>query len=76
MVEAAESYLAGDMAFMDLYWAIAGASWAVQRYGPDATVAPIIREWSEMSNRCRNEWRTAPNPISEEQSRSWLARQV
>lgn len=76
MVEAAESYLAGDRDFMDLYYVIAEAWHAVRLYGPDRTVAPIIREWSEMSGRCRNEWRMAPNPISEEQFRSWLVRQL
>lgn len=76
MVKAAESYGAGDLAFMDLYYAIAAASMAVREYGPDRTIAPIICQWSEMSERYRNEWRRHPDPISEGQFRSWLARQL
>lgn len=76
MGEAAESYLAGGLALLDLYdWSTA-ASTAVRDYGPDRTIAPIICEWRDTSERCRNEWRRRPDPISEEQFRSWLARQL
>ncbi|HEY8503533.1 MAG TPA: hypothetical protein VIL46_03050 [Gemmataceae bacterium] len=76
MVESANRYLAGEEDFMSLYYAIAEAHIAVQRFGPDAAVAPIIREWRNMSDRCRNEFRLAPDPVTEEEFRDWLREQI
>jgi hypothetical protein len=76
MIDSANRYLAGEEDLMSLCHAIAEAYIAVQRFGPDSTVAPIIREWRNMSDRCRNEFRLAPDPVTEEEFRAWLRQQI
>lgn len=76
MIQSANRYLVGHEEFIDLYYAIAEALVAVQRYGRDSIVGPMILEWRDMSERCRNEFGMAHDPVTEDQFRIWLGNQL
>jgi hypothetical protein len=76
MIETATRYLAGEENFHSVYYAIADAAHAVRMFGGGSVLVPIVDEWRDVADRCRNEFGLATEPISEADFKEWLRRQV
>jgi hypothetical protein len=76
MLSLTERYVADDVDFMELYHAIQMcAHWARERQLGEP-VLQLCREWFSQADRCRNEMGMAKDPLTDDEFKAWLRRQL
>ena len=59
---------------MEFYYACAEVRRDVRGVSLDQRISDLVREWSSLAERCRNEWGECSAPLSEQQIREHISR--
>jgi hypothetical protein len=76
LVEAARSFVAGDLHFSHVCAAAAAFDEAVKIYIVDPRVKQIASEWVGMASRAWPEWGQVPDPVTPEEFKEWVQREL
>jgi len=76
LVSVAHRFVSGGASFMEFYYACAAARRDVRGVSLDQRVTDLVSNWSSLAERCRNEWGEASAPLSEEQVREHISREL
>ena len=76
LVSVAHRFVSGEALFMEFYYACAEARRDVRGVGLDQRVSGIVSEWSSLAERCRNEFGECSAPLSEQQVREQIGREL
>jgi hypothetical protein len=76
MVAVARRLVAGEAAFMEFYYACAETRRDMRGAGLDQKISALVTEWWSLAERCRNEFGECSTPLSEQQVREHVSREL
>ena len=76
LVSVAHRFVSGDASFMEFYHACAEARRDVHGESLDQRVSDLVAGWASLAERCRNEWGECSAPLSEQQVREHVSREL
>jgi hypothetical protein len=76
LVDVARSYLEGEVHFSHVCAAAAALNEAVKVYACDPRVKQAASQWAEMSRRVWPEWGKVRDPVTPEEFKAWVQREL
>jgi len=76
MVAVARRFVADEAPFMEFYYACAVTRHDMRGAGLDQQISALVTEWSNLAERCRNEFGECSTPLSEQQVREHVSREL
>lgn len=76
LVSVAHRFVSGEAPFIEFYYSCAQARREVRGDSIDQKVLNLLSEWSDLAERCRNEFGESSLPLSEQQVRERITRDL
>ncbi|WP_234006618.1 hypothetical protein, partial [Xanthomonas sacchari] len=76
MLEAGQRYLGGTCSIQELNGSVNQCRDAARFWGGHPALAQVVDDWSQVVDRRWNECGHSPDPLTEQQFKSWLGQQL
>ncbi len=76
LISVAHSFVSGEAPFLKFYCACAQVRHEARGVRLDRGVSDLISNWSSLAERCRNEWGESSAPLTEQQVREHIRREL